>query len=75
MLKVFSAPWCPACKQVKQFMKQSNIPFEEKNIDEDQEAYNELKKLQLRSIPVVYLNDNDYVVGADLKKILALSKK
>ena len=75
MLKVFSATWCPACKQVKQFLKQNNIPFEEKDIDADQEAYAVLKKLQLRSIPVTYLDDNNYIVGADLKKILELSKK
>ena len=75
MLKVFSAQWCSACKQVKQFLNQNNIPFEEKDIDTDKEAYDTLMKLQLRSIPVVYLDDNNYVVGADRQKILELSKK
>lgn len=75
MLKVFSATWCPACKQVKQFLKQNGIPFEEKDIDVDQDASDKLKNLQLRSIPVTYLDDNNYVVGSDLKKILELSKK
>jgi glutaredoxin len=75
MLKVFSAPWCSACKQVKQFLKKENIPFEEKDIDTDKDAYDTLIRLQLRSIPVVYLDDNNYVVGADQKKILELSKK
>jgi len=75
MLKVFSASWCSACKQVKQFLKQQNIPFEEKDIDADKDAYDTLVKLQLRSIPVVYLDDNNYVVGFDQKKIIDLSKK
>lgn len=75
MLKVFSAPWCAACKQVKQFLKQQNIPFEEKNIDADKDAADTLVRLQLRSIPVIYLDDNNYVVGADQKKILELAKK
>jgi len=75
MLKVFSATWCPACKQVKQFLKQNGIPFEEKDIDVEQDASDKLKDLQLRSIPVTYLDDNNYVVGSDLKKILELSKK
>lgn len=64
MLKVFSATWCPTCKQVKQFLKQQNIPFEEKDIDTDKEAYDTLMRLQLRSIPVTYLDDENYVVGA-----------
>lgn len=75
MLKVFSAPWCSACKQVKQFLKQQNIPFEEKDIDADKDAYDTLMRLQLRSIPVVYLDDNNYVVGGDQQKILELAKK
>lgn len=75
MLQVFSAPWCAACKQVKQFMKQNNIPYEEKDIDTDAEAQATLTRLQLRSIPVIYLDDNNYVVGANQQKILELSKK
>lgn len=75
MLKVYSATWCGACRQVKQFLKQQNIPFEEKDIDTDKDAYDTLMRLQLRSIPVVYLDDNNYVVGADQKKILELAKK
>lgn len=72
---MFSATWCPTCKQVKQFLKQQNIPFEEKDIDTDKEAYDTLMRLQLRSIPVTYLDDDNYVVGADQKQILDLAKK
>lgn len=75
MLIVLSAPWCAACKQVKQFLKQNNIPFEEKNIDADKDAADMLTRLQIRSIPVIYLDDNNYVIGADQKKILELAKK
>lgn len=75
MLKVFSAPWCSACKQVKNFMNQQGIPFEEKDIDADKDAYDTLVRLQLRSIPVVYLDDDNYVVGANQQKILELAKK
>jgi hypothetical protein len=34
-----------------------------------------MTRLHLRSIPVIYLDDNNYVVGVDYKKILELSKK
>jgi len=75
MLQVLSAEWCSACKAVKKFLAANNIEFQERNIDSDPEAYQLLNKLQLRSIPVVYLDDNNYVVGVDTKKILELSKK
>jgi glutaredoxin 3 len=75
MLKVYSASWCSACKQVKQFLKQENIDFEEKDIDNDKEAYDKLIKLNLRSIPVVFDDNDNYVVGADQKKLLELAKK
>lgn len=74
MLQVFSVPWCPACKQVKQFLDQNNIKFKEKDINIDHDVYDILKKLRLHSIPITYLNDENYVVGVDLKKILELTK-
>ena len=75
MLTVFSADWCSACKQVKKFLTQSNIPFTERDIDTDNDARDVLARLQLRSIPVTYLDDANFVVGANPAKILELSKK
>lgn len=74
MLQIFSAEWCGACKSVKQFLKSQNIPFQERNIDTDKSASDVLTKLQIRSIPVIYVDDNNYVVGFDKNKILDLSK-
>lgn len=75
MLKVFSASWCQACKQVKKFLAQNSIEFQEIDIDTDKNAHALLKKLNLSSIPITYLDDNNYVVGMDSVKILELAKK
>ena len=75
MLQVLSADWCSACKLVKKFLTDSNILFQERDIDNDKDAYDLMSKLQLRSIPIVYLDDSNYVVGFDRAKILELSKK
>ena len=32
MLKVYTSPSCSSCRKVKEFLKESNIPFIEKNI-------------------------------------------
>lgn len=75
MIQVFSAGWCKACKTVKNFLTASNINFVERDIDSDQDAYNVITNLKIRSIPVVYLDDNNYVIGFDKNKILELVNK
>lgn len=75
MLQVFSASWCSACKVVKQFLNKNNVKFIERDIEVDKEAYDLLMRLQLHSIPVVYLDDNNFVIGTDQKKIIELASK
>jgi glutaredoxin len=75
MIQVFSAEWCSACKQVKKFLEDSSIAFEVRDIENDKEAYDTLLKLELRSIPVTYLDDSNFVVGFNKSAILELSKK
>lgn len=75
MIQVFSASWCSACKTLKKFLKENNIPFQERDIDSDKDAYDTLNRLQIRSIPVTYLDDENFVVGANQQSILELVKK
>lgn len=73
MIQVFTAKWCSACNNVKKFLKEQNIEFNEVDIDTDSTAIEFLSTLKLKSIPVTYFNGN-YVVGYDPKKILELIK-
>ncbi len=75
MLQVFSTSWCGPCKALKIFLKDNNIAFQERDIEQDKEAYAVMDRLQLRSVPVVYFDDDNYVVGLNKNKILELSKK
>lgn len=72
MLKLFSASWCPACKQVKNFLIQNSIKFDEIDIDKDYKSYEILKALKIKSIPVTYIDNENYVIGTDFSKILKL---
>jgi thioredoxin reductase (NADPH) len=37
-IKMYGAPWCPDCKQAKQFLAEQRVPYEWHDIDQDAEA-------------------------------------
>jgi glutaredoxin len=49
---------------VKEFLSRAGHPFEIKNIEEDDTAYDELMKLGARSVPVTVIGDQ-VVTGFD----------
>jgi glutaredoxin len=75
MIQVLSASWCNACSTVKQFLAANKIKFVERDIDDDPEAKEIMNRLKLRSIPVVYIDDDNFVIGSDYKKIMMLVDK
>lgn len=75
MLQLFSATWCSACSAEKKFLKDHNIVYTERDIEMDQGAYDEMLRLQIHSIPVLYLDDNNFVIGLHTEQILELAKK
>ncbi len=75
MLQLFSADWCGACKQLKKFLTEQDISYVERNVDNDADARKIMERLQLRSIPVLYKDDANFIVGAKYKEVLELAKK
>ena len=39
---VYSTPVCPWCHKAKDFLKENNVEFEDKNVAEDEAARNEM---------------------------------
>ncbi|MBI4399399.1 glutaredoxin family protein [Candidatus Micrarchaeota archaeon] len=74
-ITVYSAPWCPWCKRVVQFLTQNNIKYEVKDIEEKEEYAKEvIEKSGQTGIPVTDI-DGTIIVGFDvpaLKKALSL---
>ena len=72
---VFSTSTCPWCVKVKEFLKQNNIKYTEKNVGEDQKAADYMiEKTGQMGVPVTEI-DGKFVVGFDvagLKKALGL---
>ena len=66
---VYSTPTCPFCIRAKQFLKDSNIQFEDIDVSENHEKAQEMiKKSGQMGVPVIEI-DSEIVVGFDKDKI------
>ena len=56
---IYTTPTCVYCNVAKDFFKENNIVFEEKNVATDQEALKEMvKKSGMMSVPVIDIDGN-----------------
>ncbi len=68
MVKVYSAPGCPWCSAVKNFLKEHNIAFEEIDVSDPKNAEEFIKKTGQMSVPVIDI-DGELVIGFDQQKL------
>jgi glutaredoxin 3 len=72
MVKIYSTPTCIYCKNLKQFLQEKGIEFEDINVAENQAALNEMvEKSGQMGVPVIDI-DGQIVVGFDKQKISQL---
>lgn len=69
MIKVYTKNNCMPCKMTKQWLKNNGLDFKEVNVEEDLEAFNELVEMNLRTLPVVFHNDELISVGFQPKNL------
>jgi len=50
---VYSKPNCMQCQFTKKYLENKGIPFEEKDVEQNAEAIDEVKKMGFSSLPVV----------------------
>lgn len=70
---VYSSTNCNYCKQLKTYLEEQNISYEERNIDESEEARQELSKLGIMSVPLTLIGEKQ-ILGFNpnrIKKALA----
>ena len=60
---VYSKNNCMQCKMTKRYLKEHNVSFEERNINQDPEYLDPLKQQGFKSVPVVMNSVSDPIVG------------
>ncbi len=79
-ITVYGAPWCPDCRQSKQFLGEQRIRFNRVNIDDDEEGRNKIQELNdvKQIIPTIVFEDGSILVepsNADLAAKLGINPK
>ena len=70
MVIVYSIDDCPWCQKVKRYLDSKQVEYEERNIDNDEQYYNECVKISGDSmVPVTTIDGEEYVVGFDKAKL------
>jgi len=73
---IYTTKTCVWCKKAKEFLKENNIRFTEKDVGSDMIAANEMiEKSGQTSVPVIDINGK-IIVGSDkLKELLNIHSK
>lgn len=67
-LKVYWQPGCTSCLRAKEFLSAHDVPFQSVNVRTDPDADRQLRRLGVRTVPVVSRGD-DYVLAQDIDEL------
>ncbi len=72
-VKVYTSSTCPYCTMAKDYLKEKDVEFEEKNVQSDKEARDELMAMGYTGVPVICIGDEE-IVGFDKNRLDELLK-
>ncbi|MDU5806578.1 MAG: glutaredoxin family protein [Peptoniphilus harei] len=70
---VYTSNTCPYCTMAKDYLKDREVEFEEKNVQTDKEARQELMAMGYTGVPVICVDD-EQIVGFDKARLDDLLK-
>ena len=71
---IYTTPSCVYCKMTKEFFKENNVAYEEKNVATDAAAREDMiKKSGQMGVPVIDV-DGELTVGFDKERLSGLLK-
>ena len=70
---VYTSNTCPYCTMAKDYLKDREVAFEEKDVQTDKEARQELMAMGYTGVPVICVDD-EQIVGFDKARLDELLK-
>ncbi|MBU0648339.1 glutathione S-transferase N-terminal domain-containing protein [Patescibacteria group bacterium] len=71
-VRIYTTATCGFCKLAKEFFREKDVEFEEKDVTDDEEARNEaIEKSGQMGVPVIDI-DGEIVVGFDQDRVSQL---
>lgn len=69
---IYTTPTCVYCRAAKEFFKEHNVAYEEKDVAKDEQARETMvKKSGMMAVPVIDIN-GEIVIGFDRAKVSQL---
>ena len=66
---VYTTSTCPWCVRAKEYLKQKNVPFQEKNIEFDRAGAQEMmQRTGQMGVPVI-IDGDDVIIGFDRARL------
>lgn len=65
---VYTSTYCQYCSQVKNYLGENSVEYEERNVDKDEKYAEELWNTGLRSVPVTIIGE-EKIVGFNKTKL------
>ncbi len=66
---IYTTSWCPFCENTKEYLTKKGVPFEEKNVELDLKAREEMiQKSGQLGVPVIEI-DNKIIIGFSPEEI------
>lgn len=71
---VYSRDYCPHCVQLKKYLQENNVQFEERNVDTNETYMEELFNMGMRAVPVTVVGE-EKILGfntTQLKQVIGI---
>lgn len=68
MLKVYTAPGCPYCREIVEYLTLHNYKFTEIDVSKDKDAAMYLLNLEIKGVPVTE-GDDWRIIGYDIHQL------
>lgn len=66
---IYTNSACPHCRALKDYFNQHRVVYQEKNISEDLHARMELIEQKILAVPVICVDDSEWIVGFTPSKL------